>query len=253
MATCPGILPERTYFSADSTLPDMAANIPLIQIAGVIDQPEADLLCRIGVPLLGFPLRLPVNQEDLSETDAADIIKGLSAPHEAVLITYLDRAEEILIFCKELGVSWVQLHGDISKGELSKLRTQQPDLKVIKSLVVRAGNRDVLRETVQALQDVSDYFITDTYDPDTGATGATGKTHDWAISRELVELSAKPVILAGGLNAGNVREAILTVGPAGVDAHTGVEADNGRKDPDQVREFIREAEIAFATLAQSKA
>ncbi len=226
---------------------------PLIQIAGVIDQAEADMLCGIGVPLLGFPLRLPVNKEDLSEAAAAAIIKGLSAPHEAVLITYLDQAEEIATFCTELGVSWVQLHGDISLRELGRLRAQHPGLKIIKSLVVRSGNRDTLRETVNALQEECDYFITDTYDPDTGATGATGKTHDWAISRELIALSAKPVILAGGLNAGNVREAILAVGPAGVDAHTGVESADGRKDPEQVRKFIREAETAFATLAQSKA
>lgn len=231
----------------------MIPHCPLIQIAGIIDQAEADMLCVAGVPLLGFPLRLPVNQEDLSEAAAATIIRGLRTPYEAVLITYLDQAEEILAFCAELGVSWVQLHGDISHEELSKLRLQHPELKIIKSLVVRAGNRDTLRETVQVLQDVCDYFITDTYDPDTGATGATGKTHDWAISRELVNLSTKPVILAGGLNAGNVREAILTVGPAGVDAHTGVESANGRKDPEQVRKFIHEAETAFATLAESTA
>lgn len=231
----------------------MIPHRPLIQIAGIIDQAEADMLCEAGVPLLGFPLRLPVNQEDLSEAAAATIIRGLPTPYEAVLITYLNQAEEILTFCAELGVSWVQLHGDISHEELSKLRQQQPELKIIKSLVVRAGNRDALRETVHVLQDACDYFITDTYDPDTGATGATGKTHDWAISRELVDLSTKPVILAGGLNAGNVREAILTVGPVGVDAHTGVESADGRKDPKQVRKFIREAEAAFATLAQSKA
>jgi phosphoribosylanthranilate isomerase len=54
-------------------------------------------------------------------------------------------------------------------------------------------------------------FITDTFDPSTGASGATGKTHDWDISKSLVQLSPKPVILAGGLNAENVYEAILHV------------------------------------------
>ncbi len=68
-----------------------------------------------------------------------------------------------------------------------------------------------------------DAYITDTYDPVTKASGATGKTHNWEISKNLVELSAKPVILAGGLNPENVYDAILKVKPAGVDVHTGIE------------------------------
>lgn len=50
-----------------------------IQIAGIIDQKEADLLISMGVKYLGFPLRLPVNKEDLTEKDASEIIKNLPA------------------------------------------------------------------------------------------------------------------------------------------------------------------------------
>jgi hypothetical protein len=53
------------------------------------------------------------------------------------------------------------------------------------------------------------------------ASGATGKTHDWRVSRRLVEVADKPVILAGGLNPENVKRAILEVRPAGVDSHSG--------------------------------
>lgn len=90
-----------------------------------------------------------------------------------------------------------------------------------------------------------DLFITDTYDPVSGASGATGKTHDWEISKRLIRLSAKPVILAGGLNADNVRDAILQVKPAGVDVHTGIEGVDGRKDPELLARFVKEAREAF--------
>jgi phosphoribosylanthranilate isomerase len=90
-----------------------------------------------------------------------------------------------------------------------------------------------------------DAFITDTYDPATDACGATGKVHDWNISRRLVDISPKPVMLAGGLNPDNVRQAIAHVRPAGVDAHTGVEGSDGRKDAILVRAFVREALAAF--------
>jgi len=93
-----------------------------------------------------------------------------------------------------------------------------------------------------------DAFITDTFDPATGASGATGKTHDWTVSRRLVERSPKPVILAGGLTPGNVRNAIRKVRPAGVDVHTGVEGSDGRKRRDLVRTFVAEARAGFASL-----
>ena len=57
-----------------------------------------------------------------------------------------------------------------------------------------------------------------------------------------------PVILAGGLTPENVGRAILRVRPAGVDAHTGVEAPDGAKDPARVRAFVEEARRAFALL-----
>jgi phosphoribosylanthranilate isomerase len=95
-----------------------------------------------------------------------------------------------------------------------------------------------------------DAFITDTYDPITGRSGATGKTHDWGVSRRLVDLSPKPVILAGGLTPENVRAAVLSVRPAGVDVHTGVEGPEGRKALARVEHFVAEARAAFRLLAQ---
>lgn len=93
-----------------------------------------------------------------------------------------------------------------------------------------------------------DSFITDTFDPTTGASGATGRVHDWTISRALVDLSDKPIILAGGLNATNVRQAIRAVRPAGVDVHTGIEGPDGRKRLDLTKQFVSEAKAAFAAI-----
>ncbi len=93
-----------------------------------------------------------------------------------------------------------------------------------------------------------DAFITDTFDPKTGASGATGKTHDWRVSRRLVELADRPVILAGGLTPENVKRAILEVRPAGVDSHTGVEDTSGRKSREKVRKFLSEAYEGFAIV-----
>jgi len=219
----------------------------LIQIAGVSDLAEARLLVGAGVDWLGFPLRLAVHPEDLTEAEAAQVIHTLPPAVVSVLITYLDSATEIHDFCRDLGVSHVQLHGDVRLAELRALRTLVPDLFIIKSLVVRPDNGDELEQAALALSEVVDAFITDTYDPATGACGATGKTHDWRVSRSLVATCPRPVLLAGGLTPDNVRRAIREVQPAGVDVHTGVETPDGRKAPDLVRRFVQEARAGFAS------
>lgn len=218
----------------------------LIQVAGVIDREEAQVLIESGVKYLGIPLRLPVNAEDLSEEAAADLISGFPTGVKGVLITYLDRAEEVIDFCRKLGVDIVQLHGPITPDELARIKMAWPELALIKSLIVRDDNMDELRLQIAASAPFVDAYITDSFDPATGAEGATGKTHDWTIDRALAAISPRPVILAGGLNVDNVREAIITVQPFGVDVHTGIEGPDGRKDPELTRRFVAEAQAGFA-------
>ena len=224
----------------------------LIQVAGIIDSAEARMLVESGVTHLGFPLRLTVHKEDISEEEAGKIIRSLKPPCFGVLITYLKRADDILNFCHQLGARMVQLHGDVSPDELANLRKLDSKLYIIKSLIVKDNNLSELEAQLSDYCPYADAFITDTYDPETGACGATGKTHNWDISRRLVSISTKPVILAGGLNPDNVRESIQYVRPAGVDVHTGVESSNGRKAPHLVRKFIAEAADAFEKVNRSE-
>lgn len=220
----------------------------IIQIAGVIDKEEATMLMNAGVDYLGFPLRLLVHKEDLTEDEAVEVIKTISSPHRAVLITYLDNADEIIKLCTKLNVKIVQLHGKISREELERTKLLRPDLEIIKSLVVAENNYPELERTIETHSAFVDAFITDTFDLTTGAEGATGKTHDWTISRKLVEISPKPVIIAGGLNPYNVKKAILEIHPAGVDVHTGVESKDGRKNYDMVKRFVEKSKEGFALI-----
>ncbi len=222
----------------------------LIQIAGVKNLEEAETLISKGVKFIGFPLRLTVNAEDTTEEEAKSIIETIKSRSVPVLITYLSRASEIDEFCKFLDVSVVQLHGEIELAELEKLKRVNPELQIIKSLVIRENNFSTLVKTVQTLNPLADAFITDTFDPETGAEGATGKTHDWDLSKKLVELSGKPVILAGGLTPENVFDAIMHVRPAGVDSHTGVEDVYGNKDAEKIERFVSEAKRAFKRIAK---
>src|SRR5262245_25961669 len=108
-----------------------------VQVAGVRDLREALMLESVGVDFIGFPLRLGYHKPDVSEEMARTIIAGMQSPNRAVLITYQTSAIEISDFCRFLGVSIVQLHGDISPEEVQELRCHWPEVKMIKSLIVR--------------------------------------------------------------------------------------------------------------------
>ncbi len=221
---------------------------PHIHVAGVIDLAEAQLLIDCGVQHLGFPFVLGYHKEDLSIAAAAAIVSELRDEATFFLITYANEAQTILELCDALSVDIVQLHGETSLEQIQVLKQEAPDLRIIKSLIVRGGDASALIKDVRLYEASVDAFITDTFDPETGASGATGKVHDWEISRSLVEASTRPVILAGGLNTANVRQAIHAVRPAGVDVHTGVEGADGRKRRYLTRRFIEEVQAGFVDL-----
>ena len=223
----------------------------MIQVAGVRDRREAEMLLREGVDMLGFPFALEYHSEDLPLHRAAELIHDLRIGGRCVLITYLQSADEILRLASELGCGWVQLHGDTSLAELIRLRKLAPQLKVIRSLVLGQPGSDPYTLATETAPWVH-AFLTDSYDPETRARGATGKTHDWRLSRDLVLGCGRPLLLAGGLHAGNVSPAIRFVRPAGVDAHTGLEDESGAKDPPRVRSFVRRARAELRACATGR-
>jgi phosphoribosylanthranilate isomerase len=89
---------------------------------------------------------------------------------------------------------------------------------------------------------IADFLLLDSHRESDRQVGALGVTHDWSISRRIVELVRAPVILAGGLGSDNVADAIRTVRPAGVDSKTKTDRDGSHsKDLDRVRLFLKAA------------
>ncbi len=119
------------------------------------------------------------------------------------------------------------------------LRKRLPNVSIMQAVSV--AGPDAL-DVALAFQEVADYLILDTQTPDIAGIGASGETHDWNISREIVKQVQIPVILAGGLSPENVARAISVVRPWGVDSltHTNYSLTNGdfRKDFDRIRQFV---------------
>jgi phosphoribosylanthranilate isomerase len=97
---------------------------------------------------------------------------------------------------------------------------------------------------------VVDWLILDTATPDVEGVGASGRTHDWGLSRSIVDRVETPVMLAGGLSPGNVSEAVRDVRPAGVDSYSHTSRSEDRKDHDAVREFTENAKRSAAELEE---
>ena len=213
-----------------------------VQIAGVSTLDEALAAAAAGADALGFTVCLPTGLHDgLTEAKARGIVAALPPFIASVAITYVDNARAAIELCRYLGVSTLQLHGAFPTRDLPLLRAGLPHLKIIRA--VHVTGPEAIAEA-RALERHADAIILDTYDAATGRHGATGKVHDWSVSRALVEQVRTPMILAGGLTAENVAAAIDTVHPWGVDVHTGVEGADGRRDLERMRRFITAAKRA---------
>jgi phosphoribosylanthranilate isomerase len=213
-----------------------------VQIAGISSLDDALDAERAGADALGFTVRLPTGVHDgLTEAMARGIIAALPPFVTSVAITYLDSARAAVDLCRYLGVGALQLHGPFPTQELPLIRAALPHLKLIRAVHVTGPEAFA---QARALERRVDALILDTYDPTTGRHGATGKTHDWSISRQIVAQVRVPVILAGGLTPDNVASAIRAVQPWSVDVHTGVERGDGTRDPVALRAFIAQAKAA---------
>lgn len=133
--------------------------------------------------------------------------------------------------------------------QVAALRAQIPGVQIMQAISV--GGPETQAEAIrdaQSFAPVSDYLILDTQAPEIPGIGASGKTHDWRISRAIVEAVSTPVILAGGLGPDNVADAIRAVRPWGVDSltHTNQPLGDGRfrKDVERVRQFAQAARQA---------
>jgi phosphoribosylanthranilate isomerase len=135
---------------------------------------------------------------------------------------------------------------EITPAILRELRTGLPANLPIMQAISVVGPESVAEALAYAA--VADYLILDTQAPSIPGVGASGATHDWMISRAIVERVSVPVILAGGLSPENVAEAIGVVRPWGVDSftHTNLRTKEGKvaKDIDRVRAFVVAARAA---------
>jgi phosphoribosylanthranilate isomerase len=214
----------------------------IVQIYTMQSILEAQDVLSLGVDHLGItPAKagLPGEIDYASGRAIVDAVGNQAVSVALSVDTDIEMILEMLGVVKPDILHMCGLQGNLSPVAIGELRMRVPGLPIMQAVSVSGS---AALDTAIAYQDVVDYLILDTQSPDIPGIGASGKTHDWQISREIVRRVNLPVILAGGLSPENVAEAIRVVRPWGVDSltHTNYPLAEGgfRKDLEKVRKFV---------------
>ena len=238
-----------------------------VKICGITNLDDALVAVEAGAGLLGFVF-FPRSPRYIDPGRASEIVSALKQRGNAPRFVgvFVDESlERVCAIAATAQLDMAQLHGNESPEmvrDLSALGVETPSHKTVpdksgskapftgRSLVARrfiAVRALRPQNEAEAQAQVAEYraavngntpaFIVDAFDPQ--RFGGTGARADWGIAACIAR--EFPILLAGGLNADNVAEAIRAVRPWGVDVSSGVERAPGLKDQDRVRQFVRKA------------
>lgn len=183
--------------------------------------------------------------DEVDMAEAREIFDAVRGRITTVCLLFDHEFEQLVDVIDRVRPDIIHLHhwtDEYPPGKLTLLRSAIPGTRVMITIPVR-GTDSI--DLAVRFDGAADFILLDTVDPDTGVVGATGRVHDWSVSRRIVEAVEQPVLVAGGLGPENVADVIAQVGPAGVDSQTATSqaGDRRRKDPDLVREFVIRAQV----------
>jgi phosphoribosylanthranilate isomerase len=213
---------------------------PAVKICGITRLADAELAVELGAWALGMIFYAPSPRR--CSTAEAQIIAGHLRRRVQLCGVFVNaHLDDVAGLTSELGLGLVQLHGDEGPAFCAEV-ARRTGARVIKAVQVAGSGdvRDLERFHV-------DYHLVDARGrtADTrGLRGGTGETFDWQLlsSRH----SHVPLIVSGGLEPGNVAEAVAAARPFAVDSASGTEAAPGLKDPARLRAFFAAARAGAA-------
>jgi phosphoribosylanthranilate isomerase len=219
-----------------------------VKICGLTCAEDVRLCVAAGAQALGFvveyPLAVPWNLDRLR---ARDLMRAVP-PFVSRIVVVGDDLATVVALTEFLKPHAVQLHGSeplaVTRELVFALKVRGVQaIKALRFSVETGTCRSPCENPLEAARLIEeagiDALLLDSVS-DTRPAG-TGRSIDWGVARKIRETAKVPVILAGGLHAGNVGEAVDAVRPFGVDVISGVEEPTGRKDPEKVRAFVAAA------------
>lgn len=217
---------------------------PRIKICCIADEQEAAAAISFGASAIGLVGKMPSGPGPIDDEVIHRIAKSVPPPIATFLLTSEQTARGVIDHHSRTGTSAIQIVDELQNREYYALRSALPNVKLVQVIHI-TGDASV--DEACQLAEFVDAILLDSGDPTLTVKelGGTGRRHDWNLSRRIVETCGKPVFLAGGLNSANVREAIETVRPFGLDLCSGVRTD-GKLD-------LKKLDLFFSAVASANA
>ena len=209
---------------------------PRIKVCCISSAEEARQAIAGGASALGLVARMPSGPGIISDEAIREIAHLVPPPVASFLLTSETSARQIIAHQRRVRTNTVQLVDDLSEGSYDEIREALPGIRLVQ--VIHVVGEEAVAEAGRVARHV-DAVLLDSGNPklSTKELGGTGRVHNWEISRRIRESLDVPVFLAGGLRADNVRQAIETVRPFGLDLCSGVRTD-GKLDTRKLEEFF---------------
>ncbi len=187
---------------------------------------EAGMALSFGAAAVGLVSEMPAGPGDLDESRIREIVESVPAGTGTFLLTAVTDPDRLVEKVRALGVNTLQLWDPLDPAHYGRLRSELPGLSIVQAIHVI--DESAIQHALAAAR-LADALVLDSSNPRAPFRweSQAGATHDWSISRDIVRTVDCPVLLAGGLHAGNVETAVKMVRPYGVDVCTGVRTDEG--------------------------
>ncbi|MCH5296072.1 MAG: phosphoribosylanthranilate isomerase [Ruminococcus sp.] len=199
-----------------------------VKICGITTKREIEYINEYKPDFAGFVMFFPKSKRNINPSTAKELLNALITSVKSVAVMVNPSMEQINI-AKECGFDYVQIHGNTE----SSLLCNSP-LPIIRAFNVSDIDRF---DEYSKIDNIVGYLFD-------SAVPGSGKTFDWILLDKLPRDNKKIFILAGGLDADNVADAIKRVTPDGVDVSSGVENDNGNgKSKEKIKTFISNARL----------
>ncbi|MFT4624086.1 MAG: phosphoribosylanthranilate isomerase [Myxococcota bacterium] len=207
-----------------------------VKICCIASVAEASVAIRAGADALGLVSDMPSGSGIVDDAVIRRVVRQVPPPIARFLLTQQLDAAGIVNHVRRTGADTVQIVDHVDPAVHAALRSAAPEVRIVQVVHVTGPEAVAIAERYAVSAHA---ILLDSGQP--GAEfrelGGTGRTHDWQISRAIVDAVPLPVWLAGGLDPANVGEAIRTVRPFGVDLCSGVRTE-GALDGAKLAAFI---------------
>ncbi|HEX8285418.1 MAG TPA: phosphoribosylanthranilate isomerase [Pyrinomonadaceae bacterium] len=209
---------------------------PRVKVCCIASVEEARLAVECGASAVGLVSAMPSGPGVIDEELIAEIAARVPPPVATFLLTCKQDADSIVAQQRRCRANTLQLCDRVPTEVYGELRRELPGVSLVQ--VVHVAGEESIAEASEAARHV-DAVLLDSGNQSLAVKelGGTGRTHDWRVSRRVVEALPVPVFLAGGLRPENVAEAVAHVRPFGLDVCSGVR-ERGRLDAAKLKSFL---------------